>query len=45
MKLVYDTNRELTQQIVARLEAGFGASSSAPLIIKQEFLNETSTTG
>ena len=28
----------IVQKIVARLEAGFGASSSAPLIIKKEFL-------
>lgn len=36
---------DVVRDIVARLEAGFGATSSAPLIIKREFLNETSTTG
>lgn len=40
MKLVHDANEELTKQIIARLEAGFGATSSAPLIIRREFLNE-----
>lgn len=45
MKLVHDANEELTRQIVARLEASCGASASPPLIIKREFLNETSTTG
>ena len=45
MKLVHDANEKLVRDIVARLEAGFGATSSAPLIIKREFLNETSTTG
>jgi hypothetical protein len=45
MKLVHDANQELTQQIVARLEASCGASASPPLIIKKEFLNATSHTG
>lgn len=37
--------KSLASDIIARLEAGFGATSSAPLIIKREFLNETSHTG